>query len=196
MDKALGQKIKQLRLDKKMTLSQLGDKVGLSTGYISLVERGLTSISLTTLQNIAHEFGINSSDLLAYTNGIASANSSIVRGYNLPSFHFNNNYHIYHSLSFLPNKCENSMVPILVTLLPGQVQERVVPYTHEGEDFGYVLEGVLTFTIENTAHQLSPGDSLHLPASIPHVWSNLSNSLVKLVYVNTVKTFPNGPLSK
>ena len=71
------------------------------------------------------------------------------------------------------------------TLLPGQERKDVVVYSHEGEEFAYVLEGILTFLVEDRAYELHPGDSLHIKSETPHNWANLTSRLVKLILVNS-----------
>jgi len=186
MELELGKKIKKLRTEQKLTLKELGLRANLSVGYISLVERGLTSISLTSLQNIAAALGVSSNDFFQAPTGMAER---VVRGYDLRVFRLDNSHYVYHSLSGSVPKEERQMEPVLVTLLPGQRMESVLPYSHDGEEFGYVLEGTLTFLVENKSCDLNPGDSLHIPSTVPHNWANFTNKLVKLLYVSTAKVF-------
>ena len=50
---AIGAKVKQKRTERKMTLKQLGEKTGLSVGFLSQFERGLSSIALDSLEKIS-----------------------------------------------------------------------------------------------------------------------------------------------
>jgi transcriptional regulator with XRE-family HTH domain len=186
MDLELGQRIKRLRKEKRLNLRDLAEMSSLSIGYLSLVERGLTSISLNSLKKVATALGVGSSVFLEPTPQVQE---KVVRGYNLGSFKLHESRVVYQSLTGDVPRDEQNMEPLLVTLLPGQQEENVLPYSHEGEEFGYVLEGVLTFIVENHRYDLNPGDSLHVPSQIPHNWANLTNSLVRLLYVNTTKVF-------
>ncbi|MCL1975398.1 MAG: XRE family transcriptional regulator [Firmicutes bacterium] len=186
MEKELGRQIKQLRLEQGLTMKELGKRANLSTGYISLLERGLSSISLTSLQKITEALGANRNYFFQMPPSPAR---KVVRGYDLTVFKLKGSHYIYHSLiGDVPEK-ERQMEPTLVTLLPGMERNDILPFAHEGEEFGFVLEGVLTFIIEDKNYDLNPGDSLHIPSTLPHNWANLTNKLVKLLYVNTAKVF-------
>ena len=188
MEEELGKRIKQLRKEKGLILRELAERSKLSIGYISLVERGLTSISLTSLKNIAVALEVSYNDFFMM-NPPLPAQDRVVRGYDLRVFQLNNSNNIYHSLRGNIPAGEQRMEPILVTLLPGQEEKNVLPYSHDGEEFGYVLEGVLTFLFENKRRELNPGDSLHIPSQTPHNWANFTNKLVRLLYINTTKVF-------
>lgn len=75
----IGTKIKKQRLYHKMTLKQLSDATGLSIGYLSQVERGLGTLSLSALENLSNILHIEmssffeqekeeSSDLIVYSH--------------------------------------------------------------------------------------------------------------------------------
>jgi len=182
MEKELGQRIKQLRQNKELTLRELGEKAKLSVSYLSLVERGLTSISLSSLQNIALALGVNTTTIF---REMQSTDSRVIRSYNNPTFRLNGDFEIWQSLAGRITPELRDMEPVLITLLPGIEREDVVPYSHTGEEFGYVLEGMLTVMVEDKTYDLNPGDSLHLPSQIPHNWANFSNKLVKILMVTT-----------
>ncbi len=181
-----GKRIKQLRSQQSLTLRELGEKANLSVSYLSLIERDLTSISLTALNSIAKALGVQKEDLMQEAHG---TNQRVVRGYDLPVFRLSQSHYVYQCLHGEESAFPKTMEPVLVTVLPGQKRENVLPYPHEGEEFGFVLEGILTFLLENKSYDLGPGDSLHIPSRIPHNWANHTNKLVKMVYVSTSKVF-------
>ena len=86
---------------------------------------------------------------------------------------------------------EKSLLPRFIELLPIGSAEPVLPYSHEGEEFVYVLEGVLTLFIENEQHELFPGDSAHYPSTTPHNWANYTSKMVRLLVVSTPNPFPD-----
>ncbi|MGI6684216.1 MAG: cupin domain-containing protein [Bacillota bacterium] len=77
------------------------------------------------------------------------------------------------------------MDPMVVELLPGQKEEDVIQFKHSGEEITYVLEGVLTFYLDGQEHVLYPGDSYHGFGDVPHNFVNLSNKVVKVLYIIT-----------
>lgn len=184
MDKSIGSKIKELRASKNITLKELSKKTGLSIAFLSQLERGLTSAAVMSLKNIAEALDV---DISFFFQPPKENSKRIIRGYEQDIFHVENSKSIYHNLA---NDVEGkALTPLLVTIYPEQEQERTIPYSHEGEEFIYVLEGVLTLYLEDQKYDLFPGDSVHIDSSVPHNCANFTNKLVKLVTVNTPKVF-------
>lgn len=181
----LGRKVKELRLKKNLTLKELGERAGLSLSYISMLERGVVSMSLTSMQKIAQALEVDNGALFS-TPKEPEQEPFITRGYAHSSFRLEGSHAVYRSLIGL-HAAERVMEPLYVTLLPGQTRENVVAYTHDGEEFAYVLEGIVTYLVEDREYQLYPGDAIHLRSETPHQWANLTNNVVKLISVSTSK---------
>ncbi|TGV29593.1 cupin domain-containing protein, partial [Mesorhizobium sp. M00.F.Ca.ET.186.01.1.1] len=73
--------------------------------------------------------------------------------------------------------------PILVTLQPHE--DSGTPFVHKGQEFVYVLEGVLTLLIGEEEHDLHPGDSIHMDSTTPHNWLNRTGEVVRFLCVNS-----------
>jgi quercetin dioxygenase-like cupin family protein len=73
--------------------------------------------------------------------------------------------------------------PLLVTVQPTEAIEE--PYSHDGEEFAYVLSGELLFKISGTQYRLGPGDSIYFPATVPHAVHNDTGEPVRVVWVLT-----------
>jgi quercetin dioxygenase-like cupin family protein len=63
-------------------------------------------------------------------------------------------------------------------------EEQIEMYAHEGEEFSYVLEGIITVYLDGARHTLYPGDSIQIRSNLPHNWVNLTNKTAKLLSVN------------
>lgn len=186
MEVEIGKSIKKLRVQHGMTLRELGERSNLSISYLSLVERGKTSISFSSLKKIAEALGVSEKELSIKSS---SSPGRVARSYELSAICLSGSKFIYHSLRGEIPAEKRKMEPVLVTILPGQTREDVAPYSHEGEEFGFILEGTLTFIVENKSYDLVPGDSLHIPSRISHNWANFSNKLVRMLYVSTCNVF-------
>lgn len=81
------------------------------------------------------------------------------------------------------------MLPKLVEILPQKEVEESLTYSHEGEEFVYVLEGILTLKVENEVYDLYPGDCAHYLSTRAHNWSNQTNKVVKFITINTPNLF-------
>ena len=78
------------------------------------------------------------------------------------------------------------LLPRIYLLLPFAEATTVSePYVHEGEEFIYVLEGVVTVYLEENQYVLYPGDSIHILSTQPHNWMNRTNKIARILTVNT-----------
>ncbi|MEK5067874.1 helix-turn-helix domain-containing protein [Sporosarcina sp. FSL K6-1508] len=176
MEDGLGVSIKDLRLKKRMTLNDVSKKSGLSISFLSQVERSISSVTLTSLKKISEALGVNVSYFFNLQN---AQRVSIIRKEKRESRRYQN---AKFNFSSLAGSFQNPLFePIIATLLPGETQ--IKPYSHEGQEFLYVLEGTLTVILDDKEHFLYPGDSLHIESTTPHTWFNNSNELVNLLIV-------------
>jgi uncharacterized cupin superfamily protein len=176
MDDKLGASIKNLRLMKRMTLSDVSKKSGLSISFISQVERSKSSVTMTSLRKISEALDVNVSHF--FQSNVPQSASITRKGdrkelnYQDMSFSFTN----------LVGSFQNPIFePIIATLLPGETQKK--PYSHKGQEFIYVLEGTLTVILNDEEALLYPGDSLHIDSTQPHTWFNASEEPVRLLIV-------------
>jgi len=79
------------------------------------------------------------------------------------------------------------MEPHLFTVSPGAGSGE--PYTHEGEEFIFVLRGSLKIELEGKEYELRAGDSFYFESSTPHAWRNAGKSKTQLIWINTPPTF-------
>lgn len=61
--------------------------------------------------------------------------------------------------------------------------------THEGEEFGYVVEGRLILQIGDQEHLLEPGDSFHISSAEPHTIRSKSDRPGRILWIQTEKLF-------
>jgi quercetin dioxygenase-like cupin family protein len=73
--------------------------------------------------------------------------------------------------------------PLLVTVQPTDTVEE--PYSHDGEEFAYVLSGNLLYIIAGTPYRLGPGDSIYFPAAVPHAIHNDTDDPARVLWVLT-----------
>lgn len=77
----IGSKLKALRTSKKYTLKQLSEESGLSIGFLSQIERGMSSIAIDSLSKIADILGVSSS---FFEDSAPSAPDPVMRSFDLP----------------------------------------------------------------------------------------------------------------
>ncbi|WP_461218579.1 helix-turn-helix domain-containing protein [Lapidilactobacillus salsurivasis] len=175
----IGGKLKLLRTQNKMTLKALAEQTGISIGFLSQFERGLTTIDVTHLATIAAIFNVS---IQYFFDDDANEAQVIMRGYE-PKITKKFNKAIYKTLS--PDSSELAMEPELIELLPRENKELPEPYTHEGEEFIYVLSGVLTLVINDQTFKMYPTDATHFSSQRLHNWGNQTDEIVRLIVVHT-----------
>lgn len=179
----IGLKAKALRQNKGMTLKDLSEQTGLSTGFLSQFERGITTIAVEHLANISKVLGVKIQyffdDMV-----IEDRLDPIVRSYGQDVLRVFNQS-IYKSLSQAPEG--KIMMPKIIEILPSRIgyDERIDEYSHHGEEFIYILEGILTLRLDSKEYLMYPGDSTHYKSDVPHNWANYTNKMVKFIAVHT-----------
>jgi len=73
--------------------------------------------------------------------------------------------------------------PLLVTVQPTETVEE--PYSHDGEEFAYVLDGELLYIIAGKQYRLRAGDSIYFPATVPHAIHNDAGQPARVLWVLT-----------
>lgn len=180
----IGKKIKNLRTDKGLTLRTLGDKTGYSIGFLSQLERGLTTVAVDALQTIAQALEV---DMTVFFVAPEKKPDLVIRRYERPLLSKNENHFVDFALS--NDISDKTMLPRLIEINPHYQVEHVESYVHEGEEFIFVLEGVLTVVIDQKREDMYPGDSLHIKSDRAHNWHNYTPGIVRLLAVHTPNKF-------
>lgn len=184
LNKDIGRKIKELRKDKNLTLKDLSIKTGLSTGFLSQLERGLSTIAIDSLEIISKELDVDLSHFFRQTK---EEKNIILRNHEKEVFQITSSHFIhYHLTTHIEDK---NLLPRLIELLPMEKTEEVTAYPHKGEEFVYVLEGILTLIMEDEEFILYPGDSAHYSSNLIHNWANYTNRRVNILVVSTPNNF-------
>lgn len=184
MREDIGSKVKELRTNAKLTLRDLSNKTGLSTGFLSQLERGLTSIATDSLAEIAKALNVETSYFFIKTT---SKNSVVMRSYEKEVLKIDNAKYI--SYLFSADAVGKEMMPRIIDILPCNTNEILNQYQHEGEEFLYIIEGTLTLFINGQSYELYPGDGAHFSSKITHNYANYTNKMVKIIAVSTPSYF-------
>lgn len=177
----IGEKIKHLRIKNGLTQEELADRSELSKGFISQLERDLTSPSIATLMDILECLG---TDLQDFFN--EKAEEKIV--YAKEDIFIKENKELHNEIHWIvPNSQKNAMEPILIHLDPEGVS--VVEDPHEGEEFGYVLAGTIYVHLGNKKYKVKKGESFYFRPSAEHHLSNPSKIRATVIWVSTPPNF-------
>ncbi|PLT33087.1 helix-turn-helix domain-containing protein [Bacillus sp. V5-8f] len=175
------QKIKDLRVKNGLTLKELSEKSELSVSFLSQVERGASSLAITSLKKIADALQVN---ITEFFEDYSNANYIIKESEQKP-FQIEGSQFTYTRLSgeFQGRNIE----PLLVTLAPNQKQTQ--NYSHPGEEFYYVLKGGALFNVDGKEYFVRKGDSIHFPSTCAHFVENPLNDETTLLCVLTPVIF-------
>lgn len=177
----IGEKIKFLRQAANLTQEDLADRCELSKGFISQLERNMTSPSIATLRDILESLGTSlplffqeKADERVVFSGEDYAVKADADAGNTVCW-------------LIPNAQKNEMEPILVTLEPGGSTYPDNP--HEGEEFGYVLEGSILIHLGSRRIKARKGDSFLIHPNEPHALVNLGRRPAKILWVSSPPSF-------
>ena len=173
----LGEAIRGRRRQLRMTLVEVAASAGLSHPFLSQLERGLARPSMRSLTAIAATLGTTAQALMADSELPSAPDPvSIVRrgadegvpvdspgGYVRPLV-----------------RGERAMLPVEFNGAPRAFEEY---YRHDGDEFVYVVAGLIEVDIEGELHSAAAGDSVYYAGGLRHRWRSLSDTEVRLVVV-------------
>jgi transcriptional regulator with XRE-family HTH domain len=191
----VGARIRQFRKEQGLTLRGLAARSGLSIGFLSQVERGISSIGLTALGSVAsalgrgvgeffHEQPAGGEPAPPEPEPELPVHFTLTRRES-PARQYVSGQQTYRMLS--DRGPHLVLEPMLVHIAPGGRREDA--YGHPGEEFAYVVEGELLYEVQGVEHRLYPGDSLHLRSHTPHRIYNDTDRVTTVVSVVTPRLF-------
>ena len=175
----LGEKIRRMRNQKGLTQEELADRCELTKGYISQLENDLNSPSIATLTDILAALGSSLAEFFreeTQEKVVYTKNEFIEKDADGVLFRW-----------LIPNAQKNMMEPTAVALGEGIATAIDVP--HEGEEFGYVLEGKIAVVLGSQKHVAKKGDAFYYPASKPHYIVNEGKTTAKFLWISTPPNF-------
>lgn len=178
----VGEALRERRRILDMTLKEVSQSSGISVGFLSQVERNLTTPSLSSLVNIAKTLGVGVDYFLTSpkTSGLVNRKGE-------------RNFFTIDGLPVRYARVSNELprgkiFGIIAEVPPLWESERAA---HEGEDFIYIIEGAEVVKVGEVEYTLNAGDTIHYDASIPHSWGNRTDTPTKSLFVGTQPLFPN-----
>ncbi len=161
----LSQSLRKRRKELGLTMQQVADQAHLSVGFISQIERGITTPSLSSLVAVSRVLGLHVSEFLHQPDGKAAQTRHNER----PVYAVSENSITYERLSSsFPGSVLRS---VIIHEPPGHRGE---PIAHEGEEMLFILQGAVTVEVDGQRTVLQKGDSIHFPSNKVHsTWNHL-----------------------
>lgn len=184
----IGAKLKHARLLMGLSLAELGQRVGVTEGFLSKLENGRSQASIGTLHKLVQALDTNMSALFAEPFEGEDA-LTVVRAGERPRLETG---HV--------RAGNNVVLERLVPHRPDQLLQiniHVIPskggspdfISHGGQEFGFVLSGGFTLIVDGHERQLSEGDAFYFDSSLPHGYRNEGEREARVLWVNTPPTF-------
>lgn len=177
----INEKIKKLRIENDLTLKELSGQTGLSVSFLSQIERGSSSLAITSLKKIADAFDVpmtyffDEVEKTNFTTKVEDQKEFKVEGSSVTHVRLAGNF------------SERKLEPMKVILPPNTSYGEV--FSHLGEEVYYVLKGSVIFKVDGVEYYLKEGESIHFPSTKNHQWANPTSSETTLISVLTPVIF-------
>jgi quercetin dioxygenase-like cupin family protein len=181
MRKYVGQRIKALREAQDMTLEQVAKLAGIAPERLQAYEDGTAVPAIGAVIQLSRVLGSKTEGLLL-GGATVSEQLTICRageGHSGDQGDTEQSY-TYQTLT-RPGTEGHRMEPFLLAFDPGA--EKPVPISHDGQEFCYVLSGLIEFTYDGRTFILEPGDSVYHDATKPHTFHGLGTTISKMLAV-------------
>lgn len=168
----IGAKIKSIRESKQLTTQEVAERSGLGIEQIERIEGNLDFPSLAPLIKIARVLGVRLGTFLDDQSELGPVICRKKDSNEANSIGFTNNasqqrkHMEYHSLS--QDKSGRHMEPFLIDIAPSEEGVDFVLSTHEGEEFIYVLDGIVEINYGKNTYILEEGDSIYYDSIVAH----------------------------
>jgi len=177
---SLGENLRARRRALGLTLQQVAQQAGLTAGFISQIERDITTPSLSSLVSVARVLGVPVRHFLSQPEG----NDALTRQNQRQVYSVGDKTLSYERLS--SNFPGNVLRSVIVHEPPGHKAE---PISHDGEELILVLDGDITIEVDAVQAVLTTGDSLHFPSTQVHSMWNHTNRTTTILWVGTMDVF-------
>ena len=177
----IGHRIKQLRTKNNITLEELASRCELTKGFLSQLERNLTSPSIQTLEDIAEALGMTMAKFFQEEKVekiVFSIDDYFVDEREGSTINW-----------IVPNAQKNEMEPILLELAPNGHSQTILP--HEGEEFGFILSGRIKLFMGESKKgiMIKKGETFYIKGSNVHYLKNDSTQSAKVLWICTPPIF-------
>jgi len=175
----IGERLRAARREKGMTLEELSERCGLSPGFLSQVERGRSTLSIVSLAAICRALNLPIASLFSASGPLDERPPRVRREADQLHIRIGGSPISYR---YLTGQLPGSPIEeLLIAEFPPGCEER--DSVHEGEEFGYILEGEITLSVEGEEEPLSTGDSYRIGRGERHGYKASSEGAKVLMAV-------------
>lgn len=193
MPKGMGveafRQLRSIRQAKGISLKEMAERTGLSANYLSQIERGKANPSISVLKRITDTLAVpymslvETSKTLKPDDGILPV--QVVKANKRKMLVYPGGQR----RAYLLTPDLRGKLEVILTVEKPETEGSGDWYSHEGEEFGLVLEGSYEVTVENRVFKLEEGDSIRFVSSMPHKMRNPGTKPSKTLWVITPPSF-------
>lgn len=177
--RGLGERIRNLRVERDLTLAALSARSQISVGMLSHIERGKTSPSLKLLDRLRVALGVPLASFFEAHSDRSAEEGTITRVGNRSTLSFSKTGLIKELLS-PPGHAEMEMLMLSIEVGGGSGTD---PWRRNGEKAGYVMQGRFELQIGEQTHVLEQGDAFQFDSRQPHWFRNLAEVETKVIWI-------------
>jgi transcriptional regulator with XRE-family HTH domain len=174
----VGTQIRRLRAARGMSVRTLAAQTGFSPSFISQVENGQASPSITSLERIATVLGVTLAGFFMTQQQEAGVVIRTADRWELASAWSQARIEALGSIGG-----NSHLEAVMITIAPGGRSGKQ-PASHPGEEFALVFDGEVSLTLGSDVHVLRRGDTASFPSETPHLWENTGPDTAQVVIVS------------
>jgi transcriptional regulator with XRE-family HTH domain len=175
----IGAKVAKARAERGWSLAQLAERSGLSTAAIHKIEKSGMTPTIASLMKVAAALGKSVGYFVEEPD--ATRPVTVIRQDERTRLYTSKQGLVLENIS-------GRYGPFWVAGAEAHVEPRAdsgpQPMSHPGEELVLLLEGCMTFTIDDELHELGPGDSIHFRTVRPHSWANPTERPARAVWLS------------
>lgn len=177
----IGNVIREQRNTNHLTINEVAELAGISSGMLSRIERGDVSASLETLQKLATVLGMPMSLFFRDFNVQEGSAQLVKKGEGMQVIRRGTKKgHAYQLLAYEQGPAK-SFEPFLITM--DDASEVFPSFQHQGTEFIYILKGKIEYRHGQNTYILQPGDSLMFSGEVPHGPENLIKVPIEMLAI-------------
>ena len=183
IDPTLGSRLKDRRKALGKTQQQVADEASLTVGFISQIERGISTPSLASLFNLAKALETTVDHFVS--DSPAHKHSVVTHSGQRQTYKVGGTSRYY---EFLERGFADAQLNACISHVPPGHASEVM--RHEGEEFVYLVSGEMLYEVDGVKYDLKAGDTLHFDSRKPHRGTNTGTTTAIELWVGTMRLFP------
>jgi len=178
----LGNEIRKRRKEEKLTINELSKKTGFSVGYLSNIERNISSPTIESLRIIVDTLSTSLVDLF----NDQKYDTRVIRKDKRTTLLNSLDDKILYQLISPSN---NTKLQAMITTFEPGAESGNKPHQHNGEEIGYIIKGQLYYKVDDEEYILNEGDSICYDSNAPHLYKNISDEVCISLWIVTPPSF-------